>query len=155
MSAASASARSTATKPKIPSPARIAAMMREREAGIYHAEDTYNEAWLALNNMERDDVAITLLHAHKRFGVMNMRELLTQIQDWQKKECDCLPCNVRERTIGGKTVWSFVVQPKVLEDGTAMCPLSMCLGMLVSGFTYITPSKGVAELVVRALRKAE
>jgi len=125
-------------------------IMADRRKGLYICEDTFNEAWLAYKQMEKDDVAFTLHYASGTFRVMNFREFLTQLQMWKEIGVKCLECNVKEAKFGDKTAWMFVAQPKDLEEAP-MCPLAMSLSTLVSGFTYIVKDKAIADLAVRAL----
>ena len=150
----SAAATHTASRsaPSLPTRKEAMAIHKNRLAGLYNSDETHNEAWLAFNQMTPDDVVITLLHAHGRFSIYNLHEFLPQIQEWKAKGIACLPCNVKEIKFGDEIAWAFVIQPKKLDDAP-MCPLSLCLNTLVSGFTYITKDKKIADLVVRALRK--
>ena len=125
-------------------------MMAKRRKGLYQTEDTYNEAWLSYTQMEPDDVCFTLKVATGTFAVLNRREFAQQLSWWRDMGIKCQDYNVKEVTFGDKKAWSFVVQPKNLKDAP-ICPLGICLGTMVSGFTYVAKDKATADLAVRAL----
>jgi len=130
-----------------------AAIVARRRKGFYTTDDTLTEAKaLILTDRQRNDICFTLLHAHGRFCSYDQRDFLRQLKVFQDMKCVLLDCNIKERTIAGKTVWAFTVQPPSLE-GTNMCPLAMALGILVNGFTYVAYEKSTADLVFRALEK--
>lgn len=135
-------------------PSEVRRIYAERRRGFYHTDDTLNEAALSLSQMEPSDKVFTLLRAAGQFGMLNQRELLQQILLWRSQEAVCLEKNVRERDLNGTKVWIFVVQPKVLKEedpSSSICPLAIAFSFMVSGFTYVTKEKAIADLVVRAL----
>ena len=150
-----AAASATSSRRTAPTAAQYRRIMAARAAGIYTMEDTRDEMSLSLSQMTDSDVGITLVKAHGKFAVFNLREFLAQLQLWKPMGIVCQAVNVREREIDGKTYWSIVIQPAVLKEGdlaSSFCPLSLALGMMVSGFTYIVKTKALADIAVAALK---
>lgn len=137
--------------------APVADILRRRDKGIYRTDDTLKEAKLAVRQMFEcpTDVAFTLHMRTGTFGVLNQKELDLQIKMWKQLGVKVMGENLKEHTIDGKKVWSFVAQPKsVYEDEavlTHLCPLSMALGVMVSGVTYLAKDRETTLNVWRAL----
>ena len=72
---------------------------------------------------------------------------------WKKMGATCLETNLQSFEYRGKTFWRFVINPADMKDVPYGCPLALAFNTIVSGFTYITPSKVVADWVVRQLKK--
>ena len=130
---------------------QIEKMLAERRSGLWKPKETRDEANLSLEQMESTDYAITLNHRTCQFGVLNRDELKTQVKIWRTQGVVSHPYNIKPYEHNGKTYWMFVAQPPDLEKNSSMCPLAMACGILVNGFTYITPSKAVAEWVSKQL----
>jgi hypothetical protein len=136
--------------PYKPTIKEIKRIMNNRLRGIYKPDDVFNEAWLSLNDMKTTDACFTLQHSTGRFFILSLRELLTQIKIWRSVGAVCLADNICEQKFGDKVAWSFVIQPADEDEGT-ICPLSLALNTMVSGFTYVAKDKSTADLVFRAL----
>jgi hypothetical protein len=130
----------------------------KRVAGFYIVEETREEAMVCIRALKTSttDKVITIISRMGAFNVYNIKELLPQIQQWKDKGCVLLKTNIREIDCGelGKATL-FTVQPPDLEDAPSMCPLAMAFGTWVSGFSYITHDKAVADLVWAALGRKE
>lgn len=135
-----------------PTPAQIRRMMAGRAKGIYVNKETLAEAVLCMRSLRSDEVAYTLVKSAGVFSAYTLRHMMAEVARWRDMGAKCLPCNMNEREIGGRKAWSIVIQPKDMEkEDPGYCPLSMALGTLVSGFTYICREKSLAELIIRAL----
>jgi hypothetical protein len=118
--------------------------------GVYEYNDTRDELKMCLSIMEPTDYALTLIRRTGEFSVYNSAELSGQIHQWRGK-AKLLDRNVFERTVDGKKIWMFVIQPKddALLDG--FCPLALALDVMVSGYAYITTKPIIVEIVKAAL----
>jgi hypothetical protein len=132
--------------------------MKERKMGIYDTKKTRDELELSVRQIHKKgfeaEEVLTLIHQTGQFNVYNKMEFLGQLRQWKDMKCVLLDCNVWEKTIAGKTMWAFVVQPLKIEGAPGVCPLAVALNILVSGFTYVCKSKETADLVLRVLRPA-
>jgi len=129
------------------------AVLADRARGLYNTKDTQDEVKQILGQMEPTDVAFTLIRRIGGFSVFNKSEFIPQVSQWAKMGAKLLDGNVFEKVIEGKTFYLFVIQPKTETELESMglCPLALAYGIMVSGYTYVTPSKAVVEIVKRAL----
>jgi len=135
----------------MPTPSQLKEIYARRKQGIYICDETLDELTEILTNqIDADDVAVTLVHSIGGFSRLNQRELLQQILIWKQMKIKCKPYNIKEIQIAGKTYHTFIIQPDGYET---ISPLGLALNILVSGFTYVCPKKSTAELVVRALKQ--
>ena len=102
------------------------------------------------SELRADEVCYSYIHKADAFSAYRLRDLLSQIAEWQRLGAKALDCNVKEIDVAGSKAWLFVVQPAVMVD-TPLSPLAMAHGLLVSGYAYIAKDKGTADLVLRAL----
>ena len=132
--------------------AQAIAVHRKRDKGLYVGEETMNELYYCLDNLQDDSYMLTLQHKNGVFMDYPRERCAQQVKLWKQLGATCLETNLKSFDYRGKTFWRFVISPAE-EDGPCMCPLAMAFGTLVSGFTYITPSKNVADWIVRQLKK--
>lgn len=133
---------------------KFRSVVSKRISGVYHTEDTRDEVKKIVSELEDTDTAFTLVKRLGQFTVFNKREFLPQIVQWKKMGAKLLDGNTFERVIDGKTFYLFVIQPATDEETeyAGMCPLAIAYGIMVSGYSYITPHKSTVELIERILR---
>jgi hypothetical protein len=93
---------------------------------------------------------LSYYHARRQFATMNKQELLGQMKEWKKLKCSCIADNVHTFELDGHTFYSFVIQARKKSDNH-ICPFGLSLGMMVSGWTYLTTNKSTADMVVQYL----
>ena len=123
----------------------------ERRSGFWQTKATLDECHLSLDQMEMTDYAITANHRLGHFGVLDKQELSLQTKIWKAARAVSHRYNIKPYEYNGKTYWMFVIQPPDLKNDGHFCPLALACGVMVSGYTYITPSKAVAEWVSKQL----
>ncbi len=126
-------------------------IISDRRSGLWVTTATRDECHLSLDQMESTDYAITANHRLGQFGVLNKQELAGQTKIWKATGCVSHRYNIKSYDYNGKTYWMFVIQPPDLKKDGHFCPLALACGVMVSGYTYITPSKAVAEWVSKQL----
>ncbi len=124
----------------------------KRMRGLYQKHDTIDETEVCVRAMEPSDVVFTLIHRLGAFSVYNNREFLPQVAEWKRLGCVLLDTNVFERTIAGKQMYMFIIQPSDISK-SSISPLALAYDVLVSGYAYLTPHKSTVELVKRALQQ--
>jgi len=129
---------------------KIDEVMKARRSGLYTSEDTLDELEYCIRTPQAGDIALTLQHHSGRFGYLNKEELTGQMRIWKTMGCESLESNIFEREVAGKKVWTFVIQPKKGAE-CPFSPLAMCLGIMVSGYTYIVVNRNNAVAVCRYL----
>ena len=121
----------------------------QRRGGFYHSSDTRDELKVALKDFfgAKDDMFMTLHMTTGIFNVYTQREFLDTLNLWKQTQVKLLDCNYREHDQDGYEFCSFVVQPKSDEllEKCPICPLGIALGMMVSGYTFITKNKEMFE----------
>jgi hypothetical protein len=122
-----------------------------RKRGIYDTTDTLNELEFAVRDMEPSDKIITLVRRLHAFNVYTLKEFLPQVRAWKHQGCRLQDCNVREKEVGGKKVYLFVIQLPVDKMEADICPLCVSLDFMVSGCGYITTDPDIITLIKRAL----
>jgi hypothetical protein len=130
---------------------------RDRRSGLWKTEDTLRDVNLsfAQHCAGGDDEKAVFLHRGTcMMMMMNQREMLEELKSWKKQGCVVDPENTREVELNGQKATMWILQPAKVDEDTPMCPVAMALGTLVSGFSYISKDKGVAELASRYLKKA-
>ena len=133
--------------------AQLKAVRAHRDMGLYDCKETMNELYYCLDNLQDDSYALTLQHRSGLFMDYPRERFAQQVKLWKQMGATCLEANLKSFDYRGKTFWRFVINPADLKDAPYGCPLASAFGTMVSGFTYITPSKPVADWVVRQLKK--
>lgn len=110
-----------------------------------------------LSIKNKTDIGFTWNQTICDFTVMNKEEANQQMLLWKglakQDKLSILECNLREYEMdGGKKIYTMVVQPKDLED-CSLCPLSLALGTMVSGFTYAYTKKENRDMIYGYLKK--
>jgi len=126
-------------------------IISDRRSGLWKTQVTRDECHLSLDRMESTDYAITANHQYGHFGVLNKEELSTQVKMWKDQRAVSQRYNIKPYEYKNKTYWMFVIQPPNLKEDGHFCPLALACGIMVSGYTYITPSKAVAEWISKRL----
>jgi hypothetical protein len=132
-------------------------IVQDRLDGYYSMKETLDEAKLSVRQMKKDDRVFTVNREHGVFNVYTLKEFARVIQHWQAKDVILEKKHIYKRTLAGKTVYLFIVQPHNLgEVDPGYCPLAASLGVLATGYGYITTHRAVADLMVfNALNKKE
>jgi hypothetical protein len=129
-------------------------IVQDRLDGYYSMKETLDEAELSVRQMKKDDRVFTVNREHGVFNVYTLKEFAAVIQDWQEKKVILQKKHIYKRTLAGKTVYLFIVQPHNLgEVDPGYCPLAAPLGVLATGYGYITTMRAVADMVFNALNK--
>jgi len=136
-----------------PTNAQVKDIRKQRDMGLYSTKETMNELYYCLDNLPDDSYALTLQHLSGCFMEYPRERFAQQVKIWKQLGATCLEANVKSFDYRGKTFWRFVINPADLKDAPYGCPLAMAFNTVVSGYTYITPSKAVADWVVRQLKK--
>ena len=149
--------RSASYTPPKPTMKKINEIARDRAMGLYKTEDTYNEALVCVRQLteNKTDKVFTLMRAIGRFNVYDTNEFMNQVKDWKKKGVKILKCNIKDIQCGayGEACLFTVTPPG--EDDCAFCPLALAFNTMVSGYSYITKDKALAELAWRYLGSHE
>lgn len=132
-----------------PSASKIRSILADRRMGLYKTEDTRDEAILCLKQLKATptDKVFTLIHKEGVFNVYDQREFLNQLSAWKMLGCQLLKGNIFERELGaeGKATL-FIINGPEKSKNSSFCPLAMSLGVMVSGFSYITADPKLAEV---------
>jgi len=133
--------------------AQVNDIRKQRDMGLYSTKETMNELYYCLDNLPDDSYALTLQLLSGCFMDYPRERFAQQVKIWKQLGATCLEANVKSFDYRGKTFWRFVINPADLKDAPHACPLALAFNTVVVGFTYITPSKAVADWVVRQLKK--
>jgi hypothetical protein len=133
---------------------RIRKIVASRQQGLWVAEDTRDDLFHILTeDVENTDVAITMNRGACAFSKLDMSELISEIKHWKSLGMVSDKENINEFEFAGKTYYTWVIQdPKWNDDDAPMCPLICVTGIMVSGFTYFTARRKVAEWVCDQLK---
>ena len=133
---------------------RIQNIIASRRKGLWVAEDTRDDLFHILTKASLDtDVAITMHRGACAFSKLDMMELITEVRHWKSLGMICDKENINEFEFAGKTYYTWVIQdPKWNDDNAPFCPLIPITGVMVSGFTYFTAQRIVAEWVCKELK---
>jgi hypothetical protein len=130
-------------------------IVERRRKGIYITEETRDELDVAVKQMEPTDKAITVIRSAGCFSAYNMAEWLPQLKVWKAQKAYILKCNIRTVKTAHGDVTLFVITPPDLGGDDAVCPVALCLGVMVSGYSYITKDPEFAEMCWRYLGSRE
>lgn len=131
--------------------AYVANMMARRRRGCYDTDDTRKEADVCANDMRDGEVAFTLNRALCAFTTLTMSDVEKQTDVWVAHRCAVLSSNIKEVSVGGRTMWTLIVTPR---ENPTLCPLAAALGILVSGYTYIFNKREDAVRIALGVRRA-
>jgi len=133
---------------------RIRNIVASRREGLWIAEDLNDDLFHILTeDVEKTDVAITMNRRMCAFTKLNMSELMSEVKHWKSLGMVSDKENINDFEFAGKTYYTWVIQdPKWNDDNAPFCPLIPITGVWVSGFTYFTARRKVAEWVCDQLR---
>lgn len=129
-------------------------IIRGRRSGYYQTEETLNESIICLAQLKAtpSDKVFTLNHQLGVFNVFDKGEFLGQMKHWKALKCRLYIQNIHHdrdfKEMGKATV--FTITPPKGKDNL-FCPLALCFGLMVSGFSYVTLDKDLVELCWRYL----
>jgi len=149
--------RSASYTPRVFSPAESVSIIEKRRQGLYHTKDTYDEALICVRQLKEvpNDKVSTLIRHLGYFNVFDTKEFMEQVKDWKAKGVKILKCNINDIQCGAYgEACLFTVTPPNDED-CAFCPLALAFNTMVSGYSYITKDKALAELAWRYLGSHE
>jgi hypothetical protein len=130
----------------------------KKRGGMYLQMDCVRQITKqVLSEKGRSDICFFWMFALHDFAVMNKKEMDTQMRMWAKQAKDgiltVLEENNSEHTIegteGGK-IFGLVITPKAYSN---MCPISLSLGTMVSGFGYFFTSESNRNAVFEYIKK--
>jgi hypothetical protein len=80
---------------------------------------------------------------------------MEQIKQWKHYGVKIYKCNIRDIECGafGKAILFTVSAPD--DSDVGLCPLATAFGIMVTGFSYLTRDKAIAELAWRYLGSHE
>jgi hypothetical protein len=148
----------TVTMNTKPDEQRLKTILRNRQMGLWTTDDTLYDVNLAFAQHcdGGDNEKAAFLHRGAcAMMLLNNSELLSELKSWKKLGCVVDPKNTQEIELNGRKAWLWVLQPKKAKNNTPICPVAMALGIMVSGFSYISKDKATEELVVRYLKKTK
>jgi hypothetical protein len=132
-------------------------ILEKRRAGLYHTQDTYDEALVCVRQLKEvpNDKVSTLIRRLGVFTVFDTKEFMEQLKEWKAKGVKIYKCNVRDIQCGAYgEAYLFTVTSDDDKD-CAMCPLALAFNTMVSGYSYITKDKALAQLAWRYLGSHE
>ena len=106
-----------------------------------------------LLGLKEEEAVFTIIRRLKTFSAYDSATFSAQVSQWRTNKCRLDDDNVFERTIKGKKVWLFIIQPNKMTDDIGMCPLAASLDVLVDGYGYITTQYEIVEQVKAALAR--
>ena len=110
------------------------------------------EEILSIKN--KKDICFFWQFAMKNFAVMNKEEMDVQMRGWCKQAKEgvltVMECNNTETDFNGKMIYGLVITPNM---ECSLCPISLAIGMMVSGFGYFFTSKANRDAVFQFLKK--
>ena len=110
-----------------------------------------------LQSKVKSDIGFTFHQQYHDFMVMNKDEAKGQMLLWKQMAKDgkimLLEGNNREYDVEGKMIYSFVVQPTNQNHSPCICPLSLAMGTMVSGFTYAFTKKENRDSIYTYVKK--
>lgn len=105
----------------------------------------------------KTDIGFTWHAQYGDFMVMNKLEAQEQMLIWKdlakRGKISILEGNNREYDVDGQTIYTMVVQPTQEDHCPMMCPLSLALDTMVSGFTYAYTKKENRDAIYRYVAK--
>jgi hypothetical protein len=124
--------------------------------GLWNTKDTRDEATLCLKQLKASptDKVFTLYRADCVFNVYDQREFLNALSVAKMMGATLLKGNIFEREFGEEGNATLFVLSPPKTDGS-FCPLALACGVMVSGFSYITRDKSIADVAWRYLGSKE
>lgn len=123
-------------------------------ARMYHIDSIREELNACVEDLQDGEMLTTFVRRVNKFMSYDLKMFRQQLALWRRQRAVCLRSNIREVEIAGRKMWLFVIQPRVMREddsSSAVCPLSLSLGSMVSGYGYITTKKEYAYTVCEAL----
>jgi hypothetical protein len=130
----------------------------KNRGGVYLQMDRVRQITKqVLSEKGRSDICFFWMFAMNDFAVMNKKEMDTQLRMWATHAKNglltVLEENNSEHTIegseGGK-IFGLVITPKAPSN---MCPISLSLGTMVSGYGYFFTSESNRNAVFEYIKK--
>jgi hypothetical protein len=100
------------------------------------------------------DKALTYINRMKAFSAYDKSMFLQQVRQWKAQRCVVEEYNIKEVEVGDKRVFLFIVQDPANMESMPICPLALACGVMVSGYSYITHDRKLAEYVMKTLKAA-
>lgn len=128
--------------------------LKKQEDVIINMGDIQKMCHRILDVKNKTDIVFFFTKRLMYFGVMNKEEMNEQMKMWKdmakEGKIEMNPENNNEYNIGGKTVYTLVVQnPK-----SGICPLSVALSLtMVNGTTFVFTKKENRDAIYGYVKK--
>jgi len=133
-----------------------ASLKKLKEDGGRHVDmsDMTKQLRIFIKEKVKSDICITYHVGLGAMNVYNEQELQGQMKQWKEYAKDgkiqVRECNNKTFELDGKKFYILVIQPK---NAGHYCPLSMSLGMIVSGFSYAFTKESNRDAVYQYVKK--
>jgi hypothetical protein len=128
--------------------------LKKNEISTVHMDDVRRECRRILSIKNKTDICFTFIQHLMSFSVYNKEEMTDQMILWRdlakKGKIEILAGNNREHKIDDKKVYSFIITP---THDCNFCPVSLALGTLVSGYTYVFTKEENRDRIYNYLKK--
>lgn len=128
--------------------------LKQKGASAIKMDDVRRMCRKILDVKNKTDIAFSFIHHMMDFGVFNKEEMNEQMIMWKglakKGKIQMYPENNNEHDVEGKKVYTLVVSP---THDCNFCPMSLALGIMVSGYTYAFTKKENRDAVYGYVKK--
>lgn len=112
-------------------------------------------ARLILSEKNKTDIGFSWIKHYGDFSIYNKEEMTGQMKQWKdlakQGKLTVYEENNTEHDIEGKKIYCLVITP--VGNETSFCPMSLALGVLVSGYTYAFTKKENRDAIFAYIKK--
>ena len=120
-----------------------------------HIDDVTTICKKILDTKNKTEICFSFIQHLKDFSVFNKQEMNEQMKLWKdlakQGHIQLYPENNNEYNINKKTLYLLVITPN--NQDCSICPLSLALGQLVTGYTYVFTKKENRDAIYNYVKK--